>query len=145
MIRIAVLADVKKIIPLYRRYRINFNYPALDDEYEEFLDKIIAENHSDILLYIFENSIEGFVIFNKTTSTYYLGTSIWVIDLWIEKKSRGGNGVDEILDGLKEYALSINAKSISFVTWEKLEKLCRFYERKGFIHEPLNFYRKVLV
>ncbi|MGY0425401.1 MAG: N-acetyltransferase family protein [Polaribacter sp.] len=132
-IRFAEKQDVKQIVKLCKLHA-TYEKTAFDiTNKEELLSKHLFDCSNNIKCLVVENDnkIVGYATFIKQFSTWDANFYIYLDCLYFRETFRGKGLGTEIMNKIKEYAISENCKIIQWQTPDFNEKAITFYQKLG--------------
>lgn len=152
MIRKAVLNDIPSISLLYREQfkemaELIPDFIKIGDQSKEFIEKIISNDDSDILVYENDNEIIGFILLQAKQRPDFdfikPGKFCYIMDLIITEKHRNkGYGtalMNSAIDWGKEQVCNI----VNLDVLSNNPKAISLYEKLGFISKAQEMYYKL--
>lgn len=144
-IKEVTIEDLPSFMEAYDLMREEFEYPDTPSMViEEFLTNVIDSDYKGILAAFHSGQVVGFSFFHIAMSTYLLGTSLNVLDVYVRQNWRNKGLGTMLMKELHSLCDERGVGSLFLLTLTTNKGAQRFYERLGYEKKPLFFYRKPL-
>ena len=152
MIRTATITDTSAILMLYKEQfnEMAKHIPDFIKEGEqsiEFIEKIISNNDSDILVYEVENKVIGFILLQAKTrpdfSFVVPGKHCYIMDLIITENHRDKGYGTDLLNTAKDWAKEKDCSIITLDVLSNNPRAITLYEKLGYIPKAQEMYLKI--
>lgn len=152
MVRKATLSDVSAISALYKEQFKEMAKLAPDfikegEQSTEFIEGIISENNSDILVYEDSGIIVGFILLQAKTrpdfSFMIQGKYCYIMDIIVTKNSRGNGFGTELLNAAKDWAKEQECVFINLDVLTNNADAIGLYKKLGFMPKAQEMYCKL--
>ncbi|MCH5198830.1 MAG: GNAT family N-acetyltransferase [Oscillospiraceae bacterium] len=152
MVRISSLDDVPAISLLYREQFKEMAKLAPDfikegEQSAEFIESIISEDSSDILVYEDSGIIVGFILLQAKTrpdfSFMIQGKYCYIMDIIVTENSRGNGYATELLNAAKNWAKEKECVFLNLDVLTNNTGAIALYKKLGFIPKAQEMYCKI--
>ncbi len=149
MIRKSVLNDIPSISLLYREQfkemaELIPDFIKIGDQSKEFIEKMISNDDSDILVYENDNEIIGFILLQGKQRPDFdfikPGKFCYIMDLIITKKHRNKGYGTALMNSAKIWAKEKDCRFINLEVLTNNPKAIALYEKLGFIPKAQEMY-----
>jgi ribosomal protein S18 acetylase RimI-like enzyme len=139
-VRLAVLDDLERLLPLVQAYRIFYEQQPDVQRERSFIESHLKKKTSAMYLAEANQNTAGFAQLFKSYSTVHLST-VWILeDLFVVPKYRRYGIGAMLLEQARLHALGDGASSMFLETAYDNETAQRVYERAGWTREG-RFYK----
>lgn len=151
MVRIANLDDIPAISVLYREQfkemsKLIPDFIKEGDQSREFIEKIITNEESDILVYENDGYVIGFILLQaKQRPDFHFivsGKHCYIMDLIITENQRNKGYGTDLMNYAKDWAKEQECNIISLDVLSNNPRAKALYERLGFIPKAEEMYFK---
>ncbi len=151
MVRIATLSDISSVSTLYREQfkemsKLIPDFIREGDQSIEFIEKTITNDDSDILVYVDDGKVVGFILLQAKQRPNFEfivpDKHCFIMDIIITENSRGRGFGTALMNSAKDWA---KAQGCSFINLDVLSNNTRaiaLYEKLGFIPKAQEMYYK---
>ena len=152
MIRKAVLNDIPSISLLYREQfkemaELIPDFIKIGDQSKEFIEKIISNDDSDILVYENDNEIVGFILLQAKQRPDFdfvkPGRFSYIMDLIITEKHRNKGYGTSLMNSAIDWGKEQGCNIVSLDVLSNNTKAISLYEKLGFISKAQEMYYKL--
>lgn len=152
MIRKATNKDITAISELYREQfremaKLIPDFIKEGEQSNEFLEKTVSDDNSDILVYENEGEIVGFILLQAKTRPFFSfmlpGKYCYIMDIIVTGTHRGKGFGTALMNAAKKWA---KEKECSFINLDVLVNnpgAIKLYEKLGFIPKAQEMYCKL--
>lgn len=152
MVRIATLSDIPAISELYREQfremaKLIPDFIKEGDQSTEFLEKIIFNDDSDILVYDNDGKVIGFVLLQtkeRPDFPFILpGKYCYIMDIIVTEKYRNKGFGTNLMNSAKDWAKKRGCAFINLDVITNNPKAIVLYNKLGFIPKAQEMYYKL--
>jgi GNAT superfamily N-acetyltransferase len=140
IVRLAVVDDLERLLPLVQAYRVFYKKQPEPKRERAFIERHLKRKTATIYLAEVNEIAAGFVQLFRTYSTVHL-SAVWILeDLFVVPQYRGYGVAAMLLDHARLHALRDGASGMFLETAYDNESAQRVYERAGWTREG-RFYK----
>lgn len=152
MIRKAIINDIPAISELYREQfremaKLIPNFIKEGDQSNEFLEKTVSDDNSDILVYENESEIVGFILLQAKTRPDFdfmlPGKYCYIMDVIVTETHRGKGFGTALMNTAKDWAKERDCNFINLDVLANNPGAIKLYEKLGFIPKAQEMYCKL--
>ena len=152
MVRKAICDDIPEISRLYREQfkemaKLIPDFIKEGNQSKEFLEKIISDDNSDILVYVNNGAVVGFILLQAKSRPVFEfmlpGKFCYIMDIIITEIHRGKGFGTVLINSAKEWAKEKNCSFINLDVLVNNPGAVRLYDKLGFIPKSQEMYCKL--
>ncbi len=152
MVRKAICDDIPEISRLYREQfkemaKLIPDFIKEGNQSKEFLEKIISDDNSDILVYVNNGAVVGFILLQAKSRPVFEfmlpGKFCYIMDIIITEIHRGKGFGTVLINFAKEWAKEKNCSFINLDVLVNNPGAVRLYDILGFIPKSQEMYCKL--
>lgn len=152
MVRKATIDDLSSILKLYREQfkemsKLIPDFIKVGDQSIDFIEKIIVNDESDILVYENDNEVVGFILLQikvRPDFSFIVPEKYcYIMDLIVTEKHRNKGFGTALMNSAKDWAKEHNCNFINLDVLSNNSRAITLYEKLGYIPKAQEMYFKL--